>query len=80
MTDKLLPLLTAGLVWALILMGSLGAPYRLVQAVIALGAVVLVLQVPDTIERWRAIRSHFATPHHDDDAEGPQARETRDEA
>jgi hypothetical protein len=76
MSRMLLPL-TVGLVWAAILMESLGAPYRLVQAGIALGVVVLVLQVPDTIDQWRAVRDHYAKRRRADDSEGPQAGSRR---
>jgi hypothetical protein len=53
---KGLLLLTVGLLEAGILMELLGAPYRLVQGVVILGAVTLILQVPDTVDRWRRVR------------------------
>jgi hypothetical protein len=39
-----------------IVLSSLGAPYRVVQAVCLLGALVLALLIPETIESMRAIR------------------------
>jgi hypothetical protein len=72
MSDKLLTLATAGLVWAVILTDSLGAPYRIVQGLIVLGVVLLALQVPDTIDRVRDIRDRCTKPRPVDDAGGPQ--------
>jgi hypothetical protein len=73
MSRTFLPL-TAGLLFVVILMESLAAPYRLVQAVIGLGVVLLVLQVPDTIDQWRAVRGHYAKRRRADDAEGSEAQ------
>jgi hypothetical protein len=52
---KLLPL-TIALVLIAIVLSSMSAPYRLVQAACVLGALTLVLQIPDTIEIVRALR------------------------
>jgi hypothetical protein len=45
------------LVMAAIIASSVDAPYRVVQLIVAVGLLTLVLQVPDTVEQWRAIRN-----------------------
>ncbi len=59
MSRKLLPL-TVALVLLAIVLSSMDAPYRLVQAVCVLGALTLVLQIPDTIEIVQALRDRDA--------------------
>ncbi|MCW3015696.1 MAG: hypothetical protein JWO02_2788 [Solirubrobacterales bacterium] len=46
-----------GLVVAAIVAESVAAPYWVVKLIVAVGALTLILQVPDTIERWRATRN-----------------------
>ena len=54
--SRRLPALTAALVPLVILLQSLGAPYRLVEGLCVLGAIVLVLQIFDTVETVQALR------------------------
>jgi hypothetical protein len=59
MATKLFPL-TLGLLGAAILMESFGAPYRLIEAVVILGAITLFLQLPDTVNHWHRVRDQSA--------------------
>jgi hypothetical protein len=59
--------LTVVLVLLVILLESLSAPYRLVEGLCALGAIMLVLQIPDTIETVQALRRRNARPGSSDE-------------
>ncbi|MCW3047457.1 MAG: hypothetical protein JWO74_1741 [Solirubrobacterales bacterium] len=45
------------LLMAAIVASSVDAPYRVVQLIVAVGLLTFILQVPDTVEQWRAIRN-----------------------
>jgi hypothetical protein len=66
MSRKLLPLTVASLL-LVIALESLGAPYRLVQGVCILGALTLVVQIPNTIEIVQSLRRHDAGPRSSDE-------------
>jgi hypothetical protein len=48
---------SVALVMAAILTSSVGAPYWVVKIITCIGLLTVVVQIPDTVERWRALSS-----------------------